>query len=86
MRNCRYLSIKIPIKPKGNNSFENIRKAEQTLGKRGIHFDQGLALALGKIKFAEWNLDWSLTGARPETVLKFLKEQKIKANVRCVKP
>jgi hypothetical protein len=83
MRQCRNFHVQIPIKAKGNNTFENIRKAEHTLSKKGIWFDSGVDLALGKIRSIEWELDWSLEGAKPNAVLMFLKKENIKAIVKC---
>lgn len=44
--------------------LEHIYKAEDELGKAGVTFDVGKSLDEGKVLSRDWELDWSLKGAR----------------------
>ena len=44
--------------------LKHIYKAEDELGKAGVTFDVGKDLDEGKILTRDWELDWSLKGAR----------------------
>jgi len=44
--------------------LKHIYKAEDELGKAGVTFDVGKDFDEGKILSRDWELDWSLKGAR----------------------
>jgi len=69
-----YVTIIMPVKKKGTNSSENIRKIESELFHKGITFDTGTDVVRNQ---REWHLDWSLSGAKQEDILWSLKNKKI---------
>lgn len=44
--------------------LKHIYRAEDELGKAGVYFDVGKSLEEGKILSRDWELDWSLAGAK----------------------
>ena len=58
--------------------IEHIHNAELELEKAGITFDSGHNLSKGKITEHDWELDWSLKGAK--LVFKRFKKKKHKSN------
>lgn len=71
MKKEKYYSINIPLNK--NVSFNTLFAIEQNLLKQGILFDTGSDLSS-----RDWELDWSLKGAKPSEVMKVLKDRKIK--------
>ena len=68
-----YLHVNMPFRKTGQNTFNNVSKLEWKLMDKGITFDTG-----SDFKSRDWELDWSLEGAKPKTVLNYLKRGKIK--------
>lgn len=47
-----------------DEQMEHLRKAEAELTLAGVIFDSGSGVADGKVTSRDWELDWSLKGAR----------------------
>ena len=64
------------------NTLENILALEEKLSKQKITFDTGYEPFSGS---REWELDWSLKGAKPNLVLAHLRKQHILYNVKLIR-
>jgi len=73
-----WVSVCIPFKD-GQSIDTIFNLADKLQEDKGITFDTG---STGK--FMDWELDWSLKGAKPKDVLKFLDENNIDYETRKV--
>lgn len=69
-----WVHVNIPFTK--SQSMGRIFSLERKLPKN-VSFDSG-----SDFKSRDWELDWSLKGARPKTLLKILREHKIKFKTR----
>ena len=47
-----------------DEQLDHLRKAEAELTLAGVIFDSGSSVGKGKVLYRDWELDWSLKGAR----------------------
>ncbi len=80
-----WVHVDIPIKETGVNTHENINQLQWKLSGKGITFDMSIMLDEKKgLGSRDWELDWSLEGARPRTVLNYLERAGIRHRVKKV--